>query len=195
MGRPRYGAGDTDARGKIAEAFWELLAERPCSEISVLEVARRAAVNKNTFYYHFANIDDMTAEIVEQSIDPAAFTRMIANIDTFGADTVGPDDARLQRTYERFTLIAGTHSSPALRQILKDAIGRGWCETFGIDLSAASFEDEVSFQFTLGGVLSIMGMHPAGTDVFTFRQAMSTALRDEVVQRLQTIARHTRRPH
>ena len=191
MGRPRYERGSVDARGKIADAFWELIAERPYAEISVLELVRRAGLNKNTFYYHFANIDVMAAEVVGQSLDTQASVRLFASIDTHGADAVGPDDARLNQTFERLGLIAGSHSSPVLRELLKDTIGRAWCEIYGIDMSAASFEHEVTFEFALGGVLAIIGMRPSDADGFTFRKPMSFALRQEVTQRLQEIARHT----
>ena len=180
-----------DARGKIIATFWELIAERPYGEISVLDVVRHAGVNKNTFYYHFANIDEMAAAAVEETRDTQAFAQLLASIDTLGVDAVGPDDGRLHRSFERLGLIAGSHSSPALRQLLKETIAQGWCEMFGIDLDAASFADEVSFEFALGGALAIIGMRPVDDD-FTFRKTMSFALRDEVVQRLQEIARRTR---
>lgn len=191
MGRPRYERGDVDARGKITAAFWELVAERSYADISVLDLVRRAGVNKNTFYYHFANIDEMAAAAVEESRDTQAFAQLLASIDALGADAVGPDDARLHQSFERLGLVAGSHSSPALRELLKDAIARGWCEMFGIDLNEASFADKVSFEFALGGALAIIGMRPTDDDDFTFRKAMSYALRDEVVQRLQAIARRT----
>lgn len=191
MGRPRYEPGGVDARGKITAAFWDLIAERPYAEISVLDIVRRAGVNKNTFYYHFTNIDEMAAAAVGESRDTQAFAQLLASIDAFGADAVGPEDARLHQSFERLGLIAGSHSSPALRELLKDTIAQGWCEMFDIDLQAASFADEVSFEFALGGALAIIGMRPTDDDGFTFRKAMSFALRDEVIQRLKAIARRT----
>ena len=75
MSRPKYKTGEKDARGKIADAFWELIGERPYTEISVLDIVRKAKLNKNTFYYHYNGIDEMSKDIVEQSLDPAAFKR------------------------------------------------------------------------------------------------------------------------
>ncbi|WP_433956015.1 TetR/AcrR family transcriptional regulator [Janibacter indicus] len=191
MVRPRYERGDLDARTRIAEAFWTLIGERPYHEVSVLELVRRAGVNKNTFYYHFANIDEMAATIVAQTLDNDAFTRMAASIDALGSEAVGPDDARLNQAFERLGLIAGNHSSPALRELLKNVISKSWCERYSINLEVASAEDRVSFEFALGGVLAVIGMRPSHTDDLTFRRILSFGLRDDVFQRLHAIARRT----
>lgn len=191
MGRPRYERGAVDARGKLAGAFWELLAERPFDEVSVLDVVRRAGVNKNTFYYHFANIDEMAADIVGESLDTGAFARMVESIDAFRPDGVGRDDARLNQTFERLGLIAGNHSSPMLRDLLKEAISRAWCDRYGINLNAATPEDQVSFEFILGGVLAVIGMRPSSTSGVTFRKILSFGLREEALPRLHAIAQRT----
>lgn len=188
MGRPRYKRGAVDARGKLAAAFWGLPAERPFDEVSVLDVVRRAGVNKSTFYYHFANIDEMAVNVVEQCFDTGAFTRMVDSIDKFEADAVGPDDAQLNRTFERLGLIAGNHSSPSVRHLLKCAISQAWCDRYGINLEAATTEDRVLFEFTLGGVLAVIGMRISGTDDLTFREVLSFGLRDEALPRLHAIA-------
>lgn len=57
MPRPHYKKGDDTARDKLEAAFWDALAEGPYEGISVVGLCRAAGVNKNTFYYHFDNID------------------------------------------------------------------------------------------------------------------------------------------
>ena len=43
----------------LKEAFMELLAEKPYESITVSNVARKADLNRGTFYAHFDNVDDL----------------------------------------------------------------------------------------------------------------------------------------
>ena len=50
-------------RAQIVEAGAMLLAERPPEALTVDAVVEAAGVAKGTFYYHFQNIDDLTAAV------------------------------------------------------------------------------------------------------------------------------------
>ena len=50
----------------IEKTFLELLAERPIAKISVKYLTERCGVNRNTFYYHYKGIPQLTESIVEQ---------------------------------------------------------------------------------------------------------------------------------
>lgn len=47
----------------IRQAFIELLNERPLDKISVKDIAERSTVNRNTFYYYYADIYALVEEI------------------------------------------------------------------------------------------------------------------------------------
>lgn len=47
--------GVPDARRRIAEAALELFTRRPCEEVTVKEICRRAGCARSTFYEHFQN--------------------------------------------------------------------------------------------------------------------------------------------
>ena len=53
----------------IRQAFIELLNERPLDKISVKDIAERSTVNRNTFYYHFADIPSLATEIITERAD------------------------------------------------------------------------------------------------------------------------------
>ena len=55
------------SRRMIQKAFLELLDEKPIDKITVLEVARRADVNRSTFYAHYQDIFGV-AEAVQDDI-------------------------------------------------------------------------------------------------------------------------------
>lgn len=71
--RPRTDRRIRKTKESIREAFIELARENPVSEISVSELCDRADINRNTFYYHYADInalfDEITASFLESMED------------------------------------------------------------------------------------------------------------------------------
>ena len=49
----------------LKEAFMELLAEKPYESITVSDVARKADLNRGTFYAHFDNVDLMRSVMAD----------------------------------------------------------------------------------------------------------------------------------
>ena len=49
----------------IKDTFRELLAEKPLNQITVKEIVEKCGINRNTFYYHFADIPALIEEIVK----------------------------------------------------------------------------------------------------------------------------------
>lgn len=53
----------------LKEAFMELLAEKPYESITVSDVARKADLNRGTFYAHFDNVDDLMRSVMSDTAD------------------------------------------------------------------------------------------------------------------------------
>lgn len=56
-------------RDAIIQAFDELLDEKPVNKITVKDIVGRCDINRNTFYYHFADIPALVEEIMEEMAD------------------------------------------------------------------------------------------------------------------------------
>lgn len=54
---------------KIDEAFILLLEEKDYEYISIMDICRKAGVNRSTFYLHYENIGDLAEESVENLIN------------------------------------------------------------------------------------------------------------------------------
>ena len=65
MARPRKDQEGPTAVERMEEAFWEILAEKPYAQITVGEIAKRAQVNKNAFYYHFDGLGALAAQALD----------------------------------------------------------------------------------------------------------------------------------
>lgn len=56
-------------RNAIIRSFIKLLDERPLSKISVRDIVEDCGVNRNTFYYHFADIPSLVEALTREEID------------------------------------------------------------------------------------------------------------------------------
>lgn len=56
-------------RNAIINAFLQLLDERPLSRITVKDIVDQCGVNRNTFYYHFADIPSLIEAISKEELD------------------------------------------------------------------------------------------------------------------------------
>ena len=59
MARPKKSDHDEIATVKIENAFWSLLETERYSDITVLRISQEAGINRNSFYYHYRDIDDL----------------------------------------------------------------------------------------------------------------------------------------
>ena len=53
----------------IKEAFIKLLEQYPLKQISVKDIVEECGINRNSFYYHFADIPSLINEIMVESAD------------------------------------------------------------------------------------------------------------------------------
>ena len=68
MARPRKDQEGPTAVERMEETFWEILAEKPYAQITVGEIAKRAQVNKNAFYYHFDGLGALAAQALDNML-------------------------------------------------------------------------------------------------------------------------------
>ena len=101
MVRPRYDSNTPTARERLADAFWDLVVKDSIDSITVAGLSRAAGVSHNTFYYHFANIEDMAEELVSETSFPDLARHLLE--DGWGAPTSGmAEEMRNADTAARF---------------------------------------------------------------------------------------------
>lgn len=55
----------------IRKVFIDMLNEKPLKEITVKEIVEKCEINRNTFYYHYADIYDLLSEIFQIELNIA----------------------------------------------------------------------------------------------------------------------------
>ena len=58
-------------KNAIAYAFKELLLEKPINKITINDIAEKCEINRQTFYYHFHDVIELTEWICEVDAEKA----------------------------------------------------------------------------------------------------------------------------
>lgn len=158
MARPRKDQEGPSAVERMEEAFWEALSEKPYGKISVGEIAQRARVNKNAFYYHYSGLHVLAAQAIDNTL-PREFARMILlgnGLDTVIA-SAAPRRDDLERRASLIRLVAGAHGSRELTALLKDRMLHAWLDIFAISETDLDRQAVMTLEFALGGILEVIG--------------------------------------
>ncbi len=161
MPRPRKDQEGPSAVERMEAAFWDTLAEKPYSQITVSEIAKRAHVNKNAFYYHFSGLFDLASQSISNTL-PRDLARILLMSEE------GPEDAtkgfieeirrnpELEEDANKVLLLVGKNGSHELVNVLKDLIMNAWLDLFDLSNEELSFETRTIIKFTLGGLIEVL---------------------------------------
>ncbi|OZG69262.1 TetR/AcrR family transcriptional regulator [Bifidobacterium eulemuris] len=151
MPRPRKDSGLPSAQERMEQAFWTLLERHPYSQISMKEVTRLAAVNHNTFYYHYSGLDELAESALQHAIPHelvAAVLRGFTGSDEALARLI--DDPTLSDHMEHLCHAASERSSPHMRAMVRDAIRQTWFTVLDIDPQAMGPNSQLAVEAALG---------------------------------------------
>ena len=165
MGRPSLRANEPSARAKLHAAFWEALEEKPFYEITVSEIARRAAVNKNTLYYHYHNLNELAQGAINESLLTDVPDTLFAEksdvqelslnerIELLPQIIARPDN--LER-WKKLRLIIGNHGTNELSSYLKECILKTIANRCNIKPENIPIETRIHMLFAINGFFGIV---------------------------------------
>lgn len=162
MARPRADAGTASARSRIEAAFWDMLAAKPYSEITVGALSKRAGVNHNTFYYHFRSLEDLGCELIDATVANAPLDLVLDAflLHRMTARELFATTPAIFPTFARGALIARSGSAPLIAH-LRAAVKARWIERLEADAHALRPEFEFLLTFLVGGMLTALGDYGA----------------------------------
>ena len=114
----------------IYQAFEELIVEKDYEKITVTELAKRAMINKKTFYRYYPTLDDLLAEIqaqysqeyLKQTKDFQYPRDLAKSVRAFFTYSAAQDKA-----YERITISSADSSYSGIRQqMINQVMNKTW---------------------------------------------------------------------
>lgn len=157
MARPRKDSGEADARTRIIEAFWQLLAkEGHVSRVSAGAVATAAGCNRGTFYYYFKSVNDLVDQALRETLTRDgrivdALFRVMATGDlcVFGSVDLVCD-------LHRIVVGLGSGVAYELNDIIRRAVVERWEQALYAGGRQLTSDACFMVQFMLSGVMSYL---------------------------------------
>ena len=185
MARPKYKSDDQHAKDKLSASFWKLLSLNPYSKMSIAELCKDAGLNKNTFYYHYENLDDMAVSLIHSSLDER-FAALILH-SAFDANiTIPVEYIHKSEQFQHLCLLTGDHSHPLLLSTLKNSILETWFSVLGIDIENIPRDLHIAAVFALNGIFAVLALNNKEND-YSFITPLELIQQDFVKSLLKSI--------
>lgn len=158
MARPAYRGSEPTARERMREAFWELLEREGYGRITVKALASHANVNPNTFYYHYASMEDLARDALDaeklseipEAIRDSASGGGVPLPDALEYVVVGGRWARVRM------FVAS--DSAALRAMFYETLEGFWLQVLGIEKEGLAHEDVLDLAFMVNGAMGVIAL-------------------------------------
>lgn len=189
MARPKKADRDEMATVKIENAFWSLLETERYSDITVLRVSQEAGINRNSFYYHYSDIDDLAQKaFINNANNEVSKTLISALLSAFqeGHSALVFDMSILHNT-KRIMLCAGS-DSPYLNQLVNDLLKTVWFDSLSIDEDLLSAEEKIQVRYIFAGLVAVLGSQEMKNDPLSMSTLSQTEIGQAMISTMQKIA-------
>ena len=191
MPRPKKTNIDEAATVRLENAFWQLLATERYAAITVRRVAQAAGVNRNSFYYHYRDIDDLAYQAVkhnaEHEVAKAWLAGLLAAFQGGGDWPVVTADAAILPHAERIILCARSDSS-YLQQLTTDLLRQVWFDIFAIDAERLTAVERLQVDFVFAGLLATLKSREIQGSPASLALLVQTELGQTILSTLEKIA-------
>lgn len=156
MGRPRNDGGPT-APQRLEAAFFDLLSATPYQDVTISALVREAGVNRNSFYYHYTDLDDLARGATDNVV-----LSEIAHLIASGLTPASEQVDQLSRVpgmaerVRRMLILTGSHSTARLRGIVREAVQDIWLAEFGLEREDLEPQEEAALDFIAGGAMALL---------------------------------------
>ncbi|MGT2799841.1 TetR/AcrR family transcriptional regulator [Streptococcus marmotae] len=191
MARPRKTEYANRAVVKIENAFWKLLETEKYTDITVLRIAQDSGVNRNSFYYHYKDMDDLAYQAFKNNARNDASRMMISSILTvltLQDDEKKSDiDMSILPNSRRIMLCARSEST-YLKQLVNDFLKEIWLDSFSIDESHLTTEEKLQLDFIFAGIVTTLGSQEVEDDPLLMLKLVSSEIGKSMLLTMKKIS-------
>lgn len=192
MARPRKNDRDAKATTRIESAFWKLLEEMNYSDITVLRLSQESGTNRNSFYYHYKDIDDLARSAFMHNAGKEVTRKLISVLlPESGKKQNSPDHAlwiELLSHSKRIMLCARSDSA-YLNRLVKELLSGLWFDALGIDAQALSVTEKLQMDFVFSGLVSVLGSKEVEETPLIMTELSCTEIGKAAVSTLKRISK------
>ncbi|GGE32219.1 TetR/AcrR family transcriptional regulator [Streptococcus himalayensis] len=160
MARPRKTEYANRAVVKIENAFWKLLETEKYTDITVLRIAQDSGVNRNSFYYHYKDMDDLAYQAFKNNTRNDASRMMISSILTVLTLQDDEKDSDIDMSIlpnSRRIMLCARSESTYLKQLVNDFLKEIWLDSFSINEDRLTTEEKIQLDFIFAGIVTTLG--------------------------------------
>lgn len=191
MPRPKATAPGLSAKGRIEEAFWQLLEELPYGQISIKKLAARARVNHKTIYYYYENIDALAKHLFQETI-----STYFSETNPLTAFLSGQQEqyweTHLSSVGVRRAMLFIRSDSLFLNTIFKEYIQGNWLASVGMMEQDLTEVERMELDLIFSGMMSVLGKDFSAESIKAFLRLLDRELGQAVLSTFATLKERAR---
>lgn len=191
MPRPRATAPGLPAKGRIEEAFWQLLEELPYGQISIKRLAAKAGVNHKTIYYYYENIDALAKHLFQETIS-TYFSEMNPLTAVLSGQQEQYWETHLSSVGVKRAMLFIRSDSLFLNTIFKEYIQGNWLASVGMTEQDLTEVERMELDFIFSGMMSILGKDFSAESIKAFLRLLDRELGQAVLSTFATLKERAR---
>ncbi len=191
MARPRKSEHSKLATVKIENAFWKLLETEKYSDITVLRISQESGVNRNSFYYHYKDMDDLAYQAFKNNAQNEASRMLISKLLSLlqaedGKSEPSPDISILP--HSKRIMLCARSDSPHLNQLVSEFLKEIWLDSFSIKEELLTLEEKLQINFIFAGVIATLGSQEIKDSPFLMLNLARSELGKPILSTMTKIA-------
>ncbi len=116
----------------IKKAFEELITERPLSKIKVKDIVERCGINRNSFYYHYADLPALVDSIISDEVDKlTSDLSVVSSFDDAFVSVINFITENKKAVYHIYSFVDHTVSERYLMSMCDKVITAGFEQIYG----------------------------------------------------------------
>lgn len=194
MPRPKKTDPNEMATVKIENAFWTLLETEKYSDITVLRVAQEAGINRNSFYYHYKDIDDLAYEAFLHNADnEVSRTLVSALVSAFIEGKQAPVFDMSILPHSKRIMLCARSDAPYLNKLVNDLLKKVWFDSMSINEDMMTEDEKVQVRFISAGMVAVLRSQEISNNPLTMKTLSQTELGKAIMITMQNIANRQKR--
>ncbi len=191
MARPKKSDWNERATVKIENAFWKLLETEHYADITVSRVCQESGTNRNSFYYHYRDIEDLAYHaFMDNAGNEISRTLISALLSSFqdedGKTTVIFDPSILP--HSKRIMLCARSDSPFMNQLVMDLLKQIWFESLSIKEELLTNEEHMQVVFIFAGLVAVLGSQEIQESPLSMATLSQTEIGKAIISTMKRIA-------